>query len=250
MKAILALTLFAGIAMPALAQDPQPAPKPAPVAEPKPADAAPKLLKLGERLEGTIKLQDIDGKEVVAKDLMGKVVVVNFFSITCPIQKDWDGRLAQIQKDFEGQGVVFLHVNSNSGNKEIGMEPPAADATEKPYDNIRKYLAEKKLPFRVLVDHKAVVADVFQARTTPHVYVFGKDGKLVYKGLVDDDQKQAKGDDAKHYLRDTLKSLAAGEKVEPFQTKEHGCTIKRVNAQAGERAPGQRGGRRGGDGGR
>jgi hypothetical protein len=224
--------------------------KPAPAAPAAPAAEAtktqePKVLELGARVNGELTLTDIDGKTQRAHDLMGKITVVNFYSTQCPIQAAWDGRLAQIQKDYEGKGVVFLHIDSNVG--EIGAQPQKAEGDKKAYEDIRAHLAKKELPFRVFVDHGNVVADLFAARTTPHVYVFGKDGRLVYKGLVDDDQRDKNAEGRTNYLRDTLDKLGKGDKVEPFATKEVGCSIKRMSKD-GEAGGGRKRGAARGDG--
>lgn len=230
------ISMAACLVVPALAQDPapqHPSPK-QPASQPasQPADAGatdaakPKILQLGQRADGALTLLDIDGKPQNAHELMGRITVVNFYSIQCPVQRAWDKRLAAIQQDFAKDGVVFLHVDSNVG--EIGEEPQQKEGEELPYGRIRDHLQAQQLPFRVLVDHGNKVADFFDAKTTPHVYVFGKDGRLVYKGLVDDDQKDRRVGDRHDYLRDTLAKLLKGEKVEPFATKETGCGIKRV----------------------
>ncbi len=110
----------AGFAQDAPPQDPAQPPKAeANAATEKPA---PKTLELGQRIDGELSLRDIDGQEQKAKDLMGKVTVINFYSIQCPVQAQWDERLAQIQKDFAEQGVVFLHIDSNV--TEIGEKAP------------------------------------------------------------------------------------------------------------------------------
>jgi hypothetical protein len=140
---------------------------------------------------------------------------------------------------------VFLSIDSNVS--EIGREAPRVDGIVAPYAGVRQHLKERGLPYTVLVDHGNVVADYFEAKTTPHVFVFGKDGKLVYRGLVDDDQMEAKGDKAKHYLRDTLEQLLAGKQVEPFETTPIGCSIKRVNSGGGRPRRGRRSGGNGGD---
>jgi thiol-disulfide isomerase/thioredoxin len=204
-------------------QDPKPDAKPA---KTDPSGKGPKALSLGNRANGEIVLKDIDGKEHKAKSYMGKITVVNFFSIQCPIQQAIDERLAEIQNEFTKKDVVFLNIDSNVS--EIGETPPAAKDGKKPYDNIRSHLEANDLPYTVLVDHGNVVADAFGAKTTPDVFVFGKDGKLVYRGLIDDDARGQKGDDAKRHLRDVLTKLCAGEKVEAFETPPQGCTIKRV----------------------
>ena len=266
MHALLASLSFLALSAAGFAQDAPPQdPAQPPKAEAKPATEKPalKTLELGQRIDGELSLRDIDGQEQKAKDLMGKVTVINFYSIQCPVQAQWDERLAQIQKDFAEQGVVFLHIDSNV--TEIGEkapEQPKADDKEgkKPYENVRAHLAEKGLPFRVLVDHGNKVADLFAATSTPHVYVFGVDGKLVYKGLVDDDQRDTKQDTRTNYLRDVLGKLTKGETVEPSSTRAVGCSIKRLggNNRGGGRRPrgegrrrgeggGERGGERGGN---
>lgn len=250
MTPLLKFPLLSCLILSVVAQEPaKEPPKPAPEQkqEQEKEKEAPKTLQLGQRVNGLVTLNDLDGKAVKAADHMGKVTVVSFYSIQCPIQRAWDQRLAQLQKDFEPKGVVFLHIDSNV--TEIGAEPPR-DGEDSAYDKIKAHLKEKELPFRVLADHGNKVADLFDAKTTPHVYVFGKDGRLVYKGLVDDDQKDRNPDARNNYVHDVVTKLLADEKVEPFATKEQGCTIKRVDA-AGGRGQGQRGGgrRRGGQAG-
>ena len=125
MHALLASLSFLALSAAGFAQDAPPQdPAQPPKAEAKPATEkpAPKTLELGQRIDGELSLRDIDGQEQKAKDLMGKVTVINFYSIQCPVQAQWDERLAQIQKDFAEQGVVFLHIDSNV--TEIGEKAP------------------------------------------------------------------------------------------------------------------------------
>ena len=238
MNALSTLLLSSCLCLPLFAQEPaKEPPKPAEKAEKQePKTEAPKTLQLGARVDGKTTLTDIDGKPVMAHEFMGKVTVVNFYSIQCPVQAAWDSRLADLQKEFESQGVVFLHVDSNVG--EIGETAPKPEGDAKPYEKVRAHLKEKGLPFRVLADHGNKIADFFEAKTTPHVYVFGQDGKLVYKGLVDDDQKNRNAEKRNNYLRDVVGKLLKNEKVEPFTTKEEGCSIKRVKTGGGDKAGG------------
>jgi len=216
----------------AFAQEPQPVPVGPPVVAPAAAPQPPKTLALGMRVPAETVLVDIDGKEHRAGDCKGKITVVNFYSITCPIMRGWEQRLAAIEQQYGKQGVVFLDIDANS--TEIGTTPPAKDGKDKPYEKIRAHLAAEKLPFTVLADHGNVVADFFGAQTTPHVFVFAADGKLVYRGLIDDDQHDRKGDQAKRYLRDTLDQLLAGKTVTPSETKSIGCAIKRAGKPKAE----------------
>jgi peroxiredoxin len=221
-------------------------PADAKAAEGKPADAklAPKPIALGDVLPTTFQLKDLDGTVRSAADCKGKVTLINFYSIQCPVQAAWDDRLVALQKEFADKGVVFWHIDSNV--TEIGKDAPADPKADKSYAAIRAHLSEQKLPFTVLADHGNAIADMLDARTTPHVYVFAADGKLVYRGLVDDDQRGDKTE-RKSYARDVLQKLLAGEPVAPSATKETGCSIKRVDGtgQKNRRPRGDRGGRGG-----
>ncbi|MGA1523469.1 MAG: redoxin domain-containing protein [Planctomycetota bacterium] len=214
-------------------QDPVVPPKPD-VAEQEKEPEKPKLLELGGKLPGSLSLADIDGAAVRSQSLRGKVVVVNFWSFTCPIMKGWEPRLKAIHDEYTDREVVFLMVNSNVGNGEIGDGEPAKEG-DKPYAKIRGYLSENELPYRVLVDHGSKIADVFQAKTTPDVYVFDPEGVLVYRGLIDDDPRGNKGEKATQHLRVVLEQLLAGEKVEPKATTPIGCGIKRPAGEGGVR---------------
>ena len=66
--------------------------------------------------------------------------------------------------------VVMLSIASNR-NENIEALKVAAHA--------------RRLP-TVLIDAQCFVADLFQAQTTPHVYVVDRDGVLRYRGAVDD----------------------------------------------------------------
>lgn len=219
----------------ACAQEPPAGGQPVEKSEAKPQEqkAVQQPLQLGDALPATFVLKDIDGVEHKAAGLKGKITVVDFFSITCHVHAAWNDRLAALQQDFASQGVSFLFIDSNV--QEIGEKPPATEPGKQAFDNIRQHLKDKSLPFSVLVDHGNIVADLFAARTTPQVYVFAADGKLVYRGLVDNDQQGSKAERTS-YVRSVLTKLVVGEKVEPSSNKSIGCSIKRVAVD------GQRGG--------
>ena len=74
-----------------------------------------------------------------------------------------------------------------------------------------------------------MVADAFGARTTPHIFLFGADNALEYKGAIDDNVDKA--DSVKEpWLRDALKAMNAGKKIDPNDTRNIGCSIKRVKS--------------------
>ena len=70
------------------------------------------------------------------------------------------------------------------------------------------------------------MADAFGALTTPHVYLFDNNMKLVYRGAIDDNVKKS-SDVKAFYLQDALNNMVASKTIEPQTTRQLGCSIKR-----------------------
>ena len=71
------------------------------------------------------------------------------------------------------------------------------------------------------------LADAFGASTTPHVFLLNNTMNLVYKGAIDDNcgsKKEVK----EEWLKDALESLAKGEEIKNPETRNTGCSIKRI----------------------
>ena len=230
---LLALTPVVALAQskpadPAPAKPPQgePAPKPqADPAAPKPQakpDEARKPYVVGNMVDPSLSFVDLEGKTRTLKEFAGKTILLDFWSIECPVSKGYEARLTQLANDYSSKGVVFLAVNANSGE--------IADDT---YAKIKDYVKKEKVPYTILIDKKNVVADRFDAQTTPHIFVIDDKGKLRYAGGVDDDEtfkKDAKA--VKSFVRDALDAVLAGKEPPQTTTKPHGCSIKRVGAKS------------------
>ncbi len=201
--------------------------KPAAPAQGKPpAPAAAdhkKAYAVGDVVEASTAFVDLEGKARTLKEFAGKTIVLDFWSIQCPVSQGYEARLTQVANDYASKGVVFLAVDANAG--EI-----ADDGIAK----IKDYVKEKKVPYTVLLDKKNVVADRFEAQTTPHVFVIDDKGKLRYAGGVDDDESFKKTDPktVKSYVREALDAVLAGKEPPQTTTKPHGCGIKRIGAKS------------------
>ncbi|HCZ08434.1 MAG TPA: thioredoxin family protein, partial [Flavobacteriales bacterium] len=82
------------------------------------------------------------------------------------------------------------------------------------------------MPYVVDREHK--LADAFGARTTPHVFLFDSEFRLVYRGSIDDNVNSA-AEVKENYLTDAISRMIEGKKVKPAVTKALGCSIKRVS---------------------
>jgi peroxiredoxin len=107
--------------------------------------------------------------------------------------------------------VAFVGINSNKQE----------DVSE-----IKEHAAEHGFKFTLLKDPGNVVADAYDAKVTPEVFVIAADGTVRYHGRIDDnkDGSEVTSQD----LRAALDALLAGKEPARAATKAFGCTIKRV----------------------
>ena len=99
-------------------------------------------------------------------------------------------------------------------------------------DEMKKHASEKNYPAfgrgYYAIDENSVLADAFGAKTTPHVFLFDKEWKLVYRGSIDDTEGKKEKQPQEHYLIDAIVNMTSGKSIVPNDTKAIGCSIKRV----------------------
>ena len=167
-----------------------------------------------------VKLKNVDGEMRSLKELAGANGLLVVFSCnTCPFvigSEGWEGRYPELMAYGARFGVPVALINSNEAKRDQGDGFADMQARFKEKNYIGAYLLD--------AGHK--VADAFGARTTPHVFLFNKEGKLAYKGAIDDNVDDPKAV-TKHYLNDAINALVAGKAIDPATTKNLGCSIKR-----------------------
>lgn len=159
----------------------------------------------------TIRATDLQGKPVSIQTA-GKITAVIFVSTNCPVSNDYNERMQALYKDYSGRGISFVFLNAN------GNEPAA---------EVARHAEKNGFSFPVYKDVNNVEADRFQAETTPHVFVVGRDSQLIYRGAIDDARNREKI--TRNHLRQALDAALAGKPVPVAETKAFGCSIKRVN---------------------
>jgi peroxiredoxin len=198
-------------ALSAQGEDKKPAEKPA-APESKPAAKA--TVDVGDRVDASTKYRDWDGKEAKFGDHAGKVVVVVFDSIKCPTNTWTEERFKAMHAAWEKEGgVVFLMFNANRG--EIGKDPYAGGAkpTEPTYVALREHWKKHEVKYPLHPDHGNVLADLFQAKKTPHCFVLDKDLVVRYAGALDDDSRgDKKTADTVNYVQAAVEAVKKGEK--------------------------------------
>ena len=176
-----------------------------------------KELDLGSILPlGDIKMADISGKDVSLNDAKGKNGLLVIFSCnTCPWVIAWEDRYVELADTYKDKGVGIVAINSNETQFEN------VDSMEEMQDHAQ----ENGYNFYYTVDEKSNLARAFGATRTPHIYLFDKKDKLVYRGAIDDNAR--KPDKVENtYLADAIDNMLAGSAIDPATTKALGCAIK------------------------
>lgn len=160
-----------------------------------------------------VKMQSTKGQAHTLQELAkGKQGTLVIFSCNhCPYAKAWESRIAAIGADAQKKGLGVVMINSND----------PADYPEDSMEGMKK----KNYAFPYVVDATSNVARAFGATKTPDVFLFNRDGRLVYKGAVDDNSESEKKVKS-HYLKDAIAALLSNKKVALAETKAIGCGIK------------------------
>ena len=160
-------------------------------------------------------LQDQDGKTVNLADLKGKVVVLEWFNEECPYvvrHHEKDKTMATLSDKYAAKDVVWLAVNSTNG---------------KTNEDNKSIHGKWNVKYSVLNDSDGKVGKAYGAKTTPHMFIIDKEGKLAYAGGIDNDPQGDKTGDAKvNYVDKALTEILDGKAVSEAKTKSYGCSVK------------------------
>ena len=160
-------------------------------------------------------LNDLSGKAHKLSDYAGKLVVLEWVDHGCPfVEKHYgSGNMQGLQGKYTGKSVIWL-----------GIRTGDADAKAL----IARNRSLKVAATAVLLDPDGKTAKAYGARTTPHMYIIGRDGKLAYSGALDDrptpDPATVKG--ARNHVAEALDDLLAGKVVRVRATRPYGCAVK------------------------
>ena len=154
-------------------------------------------------------LPDLQGVPHKLSDARGKIVVINFWSAECPHSERADFHLRGLLEKCNGE-VVMLAIAANR-NESVHMVEEASSA---------------RRISQILIDRQHAVADLYEAVTTPHVFVVDRGGILRYRGAVDDvtfRHRQA----TRFYLQEAVEALLNGSLPPLSETPAYGCAIVR-----------------------
>lgn len=166
-------------------------------------------------------LTSTDGKPVRLSDFRGKHVVLEWTNPGCPFVRKHYGadNMQATQREAAGKGVIWLAINST--------EPGSGDYL-KPAQLAAWLGGHKAVVTATLMDEDGEVGKAYGARTTPHMYIVGPQGTLLYAGGIDS-IPSAKVEDIKsatNYVRQGLTEVLSGKALSAPVTKPYGCSVK------------------------
>ncbi|MGE0102379.1 MAG: redoxin domain-containing protein [Blastocatellales bacterium] len=156
-------------------------------------------------------LTDTSGNVHSLKSYRGRIAVLGFLGVACPISNAYNDRIRAFVTDYSPGNVAFLGINSNY---------------DEPVPAIRAHIEKNGFSFPVLKDVDNKVSDSYGAERTPEMFVIDQDGVLRYRGRIDNSQelRRVKRND----LRAALDELMSGKPVTIPEARAFGCLIKRA----------------------
>lgn len=165
----------------------------------------------------------LTGKSHNLSDFKGKIVVLEWYNPECPYvvshykAKTSANTYGELTK--AGNDVVWVLVNSGAPGKQgAGVEKNKTIASQ------------WGVTMPIINDESGKIGKMYDAKTTPHMYVINKEGVLVYAGAIDNDSNpkgEKRGQPGYvNYVLQAVNAVRAGETVAPAETKPYGCSVK------------------------
>jgi len=165
--------------------------------------------------------QDSNGKTIKLSDFKDKIVVLEWTNNGCPYVGKWyrSGAMQNLQAEAGRVGAVWLTIASSAPGEQGYVDAARANA-----DTAERHAH----PTHVLLDASGTIGHLYDAQTTPHIFIIRKDGTLAYMGGADSIASTRIEDlkTAEPYAREALEAVAADKPVPHPVTRPYGCTVK------------------------
>ena len=168
------------------------------------------------------KLSDSYGNEISLSSFIGKKVVLEWTNHGCPyVAKHYEtGNMQSTQEFAKEEEIIWLSIISSAPGTQGYVSSNEANALT---------ITRKASPTHVLFDPTGEVGRIYDAKTTPHMYIINEEGLMKYQGAIDDAGGRGFMSrdllKANNYVKESLKEMVTGEISSPV-TKPYGCSIK------------------------
>jgi alkyl hydroperoxide reductase subunit AhpC len=164
---------------------------------------------------------DSNGVQHTLSEYAGKFVVLEWHNNGCPyVRKHYNsGNMQKLQKEWTARGVIWLTVISSAP----GMQGYVTADQENAY---MKQVGAA--PTAALLDPTGKLGHLYDAKTSPHMFVINPSGVLIYDGAIDDKPTTDLEDVpvATNYVSQALEEAMAGKPVTMATSRPYGCSVK------------------------
>ena len=162
-----------------------------------------------------------NGKTFRLSDYRGKYIVLERHNNGCPyVGKHYNsGNMQRLQKQWTARSVVWFTIISSAPGKQGYVT-----ATEE-----NEYLAKMQAaPTAALLDLTGEIGHLYDAKTSPQMFVINPQGIVIYDGAIDDKPTTDLSDidGATNYVNLALEQAMVGKQVETPATRPYGCSVK------------------------
>ena len=165
-----------------------------------------------------------DNETINLSSFKGKKVILEWTNHECPfVKRHYDtNNMQNLQEEFTDDGIIWLSIISSAEGKQGYITKSEAKELT---------INRNAHPSHVLFDSNGDVARLYDAKTTPHMYVIDERGALKYQGAIDDLGStgalfSTDLTEAKNYVRNAIVSLLLNEDIVDKKTRPYGCSIK------------------------
>ena len=169
------------------------------------------------------KLSDSYGNKISLSSFIGKKVVLEWTNHGCPyVAKHYEtGNMQSTQEFAKEEEIIWLSIISSAPGTQGYVSSDEANALT---------ITRKAFPSHVLFDPTGKVGRIYDAKTTPHMFIINEKGLLKYQGAIDDAGGRGFMSrdllKAKNYVKESLKEMGTGEAISSPVTKPYGCSVK------------------------
>jgi AhpC/TSA family len=164
---------------------------------------------------------DTNGQTHKLSEYAGKYVVLEWTNRECPYTRKHysTGNMQTLQREWTNKGVIWLTVQSSAPGEQGYITAPQENS----------YLKQVNAsPTAVLLDPAGSLGHLYDAKTTPDMYVINPQGVLIYQGAIDNrasaDPEDVKN--AENYVSLALTQAMAGKSLSTPTSRPYGCSVK------------------------
>ena len=159
-----------------------------------------------------------------SKEFEGKPAVIIFTSNHCSITQGYEERIQKLANDYAEKSIQVVAISPNSPLAISSEDMEYSDVGDS-YDEMVIRARDRDFSFPYLYDgddHK--VSLQFGPKALPHAFLFDKEGKLRYSGLLDNAYQAGRANAER--IRSAINSILENRAIIRAETAPFGCEVK------------------------